>query len=167
MLKKSIILLFIIVASIHVNAQEGWFKQKINEKVTVNFPYEPKKINDMNYGINKDGVIYLVTFIDILKATGMKKEDFDSGVTTQQFADDFASGLIGTMSGYSFGKTKIAVVKDAPAYQMSGRNEEKKTNTYLNIVFVDGIAYSISCYIPDGKLEKYKDTFLTNIHITK
>lgn len=155
------------VACIYANAQEGWFKQKISEKVTVNFPAEPKKINEMNYGINKDGVIYLVTFVDVLKATGMKKEDFDIGLPTQQFADDFSTGLIGTMTGYTFGKTKVNIVKEHTAYQMSGRNEEKKTNVYLNIVFVDGIAYSISCYIPDEKTDKYKDTFLSNIQITK
>lgn len=167
MLKKSILLLFVAFASFTVKAQEGWFKQKIDEKVTVNFPFEPKKINEMNYGINKDGVIYLVTFIDILKSTGMKKEDFDAGVSTQQFADEFASGLIGTMSGYTFGTTKITTAKDYPAYQMSGRNEEKKTNVYLNIVFINGIAYSISCYVPDGKEIKFKDIFLSNIFVSK
>jgi len=167
MLKKSILFFFIVIASFSVKAQEGWFTQKIDEKVTVNFPFEPKKINEQNYGINKDGVIYLVTFINILKATGMTKEDFDAGVSKQQFADDFAGGLIGKMPGYTFGKTKVTTSKDYPAYQMSGRNDEKKINIYLNIVFINGIAYSISCYVPDGKEIRFKDIFLTNIFVSK
>ncbi|TKC10595.1 hypothetical protein FA048_10470 [Pedobacter polaris] len=168
MLKKSILILFLSVLSVCVNAQEGWFKQKISEKVSVTFPLEPKKINEQNYGIkDAEGVVYLVSFVDLLKATGMPLNEFNEKIKAQQFADDFMGGLTPTMPKFIFKAAKISTLKGYTAYQVIGRDEPNKSTIAMNIVFVDGIAYSITNIITDGKNTKNRDIFLTNISITK
>jgi hypothetical protein len=165
MLKKSILCFLLLSMSIFVHAQEQWFLQKINDKVSINFPAEPKKINEQNIGINKDDVIYLVTFIDLLKATGMTLEDFNSKIGAQEFADEFMSGLTPTMPKFKFGSAKINNVKGYTAYLVQGRDEETKKAVHMNIVFIDGTAYSITSIIEDGKDPRNKDKFLNEIYI--
>ncbi len=167
MLKKSTLILFLSIASIYANAQTGWFKQKINDKVTVGFPIEPKKINDQNIGINKDGVVYLVTYLDLLKATGLTSEVFNQSVTTQDFADEFLDGMAPTMPKYKFEKIKIITLKNQPTYQITGRDEVNKTTVYMNAVFVDGMVYNLTTVLPDGKSSKDKEIFSTFIEISK
>lgn len=167
MLKTATLLLFLATATICTNAQEKWFNQKISDKVSVNFPAEPKKINENNIGVNKDDVVYLITFIDLLKVTGMTKEDFNTNVIAQEFADEFMGGLAPTMPKFKFSTAKVTTIKDCPAYQVTGRNEEGKISVYMNIIFVDGVAHSLTCILPDGKDIKNKDKFLGEIYIAK
>ncbi|MFD0940989.1 hypothetical protein [Pedobacter boryungensis] len=166
MLKKSILLLFVVVSSIQVNAQKDWFKQKINDKVSVNFPIEPKKINEQSYGVrDQDNVVYLVSVVDLLKTTGLSLEDFNAGVVKQTFADEFMEGLMPTMAKYTFKPAKIIAVKGNTAYSVFGRDDVNKNTLYMNIVFVDGIAYSITSILPDGKDFKNISTYLNEIYI--
>jgi hypothetical protein len=166
MLKKSILLLFIVVSSIYANAQKDWFKQKFTDKVSVNFPVEPKKINEQNYGVrDNDNVIFLVTHIDLLKSTGMGLEEFNKNIIIQQFADEFMGGLSPTMPKYTFKTVKIGTIKGNTAYSVSGRDDVNKSTIYMNIVFVDGTAYSLTSIVPDGKDLKNTNTFLNEIYI--
>jgi len=168
MLKKCTFILFLSVISICVNAQEGWFKQKVSDKVTINFPIEPKKLNEQSYGgKGTDGVVYVVSSVDLLKATGMALADFNTQVKTQEFADEFMSGLTPTMSKFTFMSAKITTLKSNTAYYVTGRDETNKTTIYMNIVFVDGTGHSITSIVPDGKSTKNTDIFLTNIFISK
>lgn len=168
MLKKSILILFLSVLSIYVNAQEGWFKQKINEKVTVNFPAEPQKLSDSNYGIkDKDDVIFLVSFVDLLGPSGLSLEEFNKNVVLQSWANDFMAGLAPTLSKYVFKSAIISTLKGYTTYYITGRDDTNKSTIYMNIFFVNGISYSITSIVPDGKNTKNTDIFLTNIVISK
>ncbi|WP_316767789.1 hypothetical protein [Pedobacter frigiditerrae] len=168
MLKKSILILFLSVVSIYVNAQEGWFKQKINDKVTVNFPVESKKINENSYGIrDKDDVVFLVSSVDLLKITNLSLEEFNKNIVLQSWADEFMAGLTPTMPKFAFKTAEIIKLKGQTAYHVTGRDDAAKTTVYMNIVFVDGTAHSVTSLVPDGKSTKNTDLFLTNIFISK
>jgi hypothetical protein len=161
MLKTTTLVLFLVVASICANAQEKWFRQKISEKVSVNFPVEPKKINDNTYAIkDKDSVVFALTYVDIIKLTGMDIETFNSGIATQAFADGFMNGLTPTMPQYTFAPVKITSIKDYTTYQITGRDDANKRTVFMNVVFVDGIAHSLTCFYFDGQNIKNKDKFL-------
>ena len=168
MLKKSFLVLLIAIISVCANGQEGWFPQKIRDRVTVTFPYQAQKINEQNFGVKaEDGTIYLVSFVDLLKATEMSLAAFNQDVVTQKFADEFLAGLAPTMAKYTFKPAKIIKVKDNNAYQIVGRDEVNKSTISMNIVFVDGYAYSITHIMTDGKEIRFKDIFLNNISVTK
>lgn len=168
MLKKVLIILFISVTVTSVSAQEGWFKQKINEKVTVNFPLQPKIINEQSYGVkDKDDVVFLVSSVDLLNITKLSLEEFNKNVVLQSWADQFMEGLTPTMPKFIFKSAKIITLKNQPAYYVTGRDDAGKSTVYINIVFVDGTAHSITSLVPDGKSTKNTDIFLTNIIIGK
>lgn len=161
MLKTSTLVLFLVVASICTNAQEKWFSQKISDKVSVNFPGEPKKLSESSYGVNaKDSTVYVVSIVDLLKATGMDAATFNTNVVTQEFADGFMEGLAPTMPKFAFKTANIIKVKGLPAYEIIGRSDENKKTIYMTAVFVDGIAHTLACLIADGKDTKNKDRFI-------
>lgn len=166
MLRKTTIVLFLAIASLYTNAQDKWFSQKINDKVTVNFPIEPKKLNEVNYGVrDNNNVVFLVTTVDLLKVTGLSLEEFNKNIVEQKWADEFMAGLIPTMPKYTFKSAKITTVKGNTAYWVSGRDEEGKTTIFMNLVFVDGNVHNIASIVPDGIDTKNKDRFLTEIYI--
>jgi hypothetical protein len=168
MFKKSVLILFLSFVSIYVNAQEGWFKQKINEKVTVNFPIECKKINDNSYGIkNQDDVVFLISSVDLLKITNLSLEEFNKNVVLQSWANEFMDGLTPTMPKFTFKAAEIITLKGQTAYHVIGRDEAGKSTIFMNIVFVDGTAHSLTSLVPDGKSTKNTDIFLTNISVNK
>jgi hypothetical protein len=161
MLKTSTLVLFLTIVSICANAQEKWFSQKVSDKVTVNFPGEPKKLSDVSYGYNaKDSTVFVVSIVDLLKATGMDLATFNSNVETQEFADGFMEGLTPTMARFSFRTAKIIKIKNLPAYEIVGRADDLKKTIYMNVVFVDGVAHTLACLIGDGKDTKNKDKFI-------
>jgi hypothetical protein len=166
MLKKSILFLLLLTTSILAQAQEKWFLQKINDKVSVNFPQESKKMGENSFGINtKDSTIYVVSVVDLLTAIGMNLTTFNAEVETQGFVDGFMEGLTPTMPQYKFSPTKVIKVKGLPAYEIMGRNEERKNTVYMTVVFVDGVSYTLACLLADGKDPRNKDKFLNEIYI--
>ncbi len=89
MLKTATLVLFLGLATICVKAQKKWFMQKVSENVSVNFPGEPKKFSDVSYGYNgNDSTVYVVSIVDLLKATGMDLSTFNTNVVTQELRMD-------------------------------------------------------------------------------
>lgn len=168
MLKKSTLVLFLALASFLSNAQEGWVKQKINAKVTVGFPLAPKKVNENSYVVkDADENIYITTTLDMLAVTKMSLEEFNTGIVTQEFADEFLNGLAPSMPAYTFKAIKITKIKDQTVYQVEGRDDKNQATIYFNIFFIDGTSHSLTCIYKDGKPSRARDLFLTNIYISK
>lgn len=168
MLRKSFILLFLTANCLFLHAQENWFQHKANDKITIGFPSQPKKVTESSYFLkDTTGVIYGVSVIDIAKSINMEADAFNDAVVTQEFADQFLEGLAPTMPKYTFKPIKIVRLKNYPTYYIEGRDDVNKTTAYFNSVFIDGVSYNLTCILPDGKSGKNKDIFLTNISISK
>ncbi|WP_410220823.1 hypothetical protein [Pedobacter sp.] len=161
-----LILVFLCLSSI-TYAQDGWFKQKINNKITVSFPTEPKKLNETSYALNQDNIIYAAYFVDLLKVTSLSLETFNKSIISQEYADEFLKGLAPSFPKYVFEKPKIYNFQNCTSYAIYGKNSADKLTIQMNIVFVDGIAYTAGCILPDNKESKLKDLFLANINISK
>ncbi|MCJ0743153.1 hypothetical protein [Pedobacter montanisoli] len=162
----SLILFFLCLSSI-TNAQDGWFKQKISNRITVSFPTEPKKINETSFGLNQDDIIYATSFVDLLKVTSLSLEAFNKSVISQEYADEFLEGLAPSFPKYVFEKPKIYNFQSCTSYTIYGKDSVNRSTIHINIVFVDGIAYTVGCILPENKDSKLKDLFLANINISK
>lgn len=161
MLKKSILLLLLVVASSYVNAQDKWFMVKVSDKVSVNFPLEPKKLNENSHGIkDADGVVYVLTVIDLLKVTNMDAPTFSTEVKKQTFADEFMEGFKPSFPKYVFKAAQIINIKGHTAYRIVGRNEADKLTVTMSVVFVDGVAHNLSSIVPDGKSRANADKYI-------
>ncbi|MGM9479300.1 hypothetical protein ACS5PU_22955 [Pedobacter sp. GSP4] len=168
MFKKSTLILLLVLGVVKLNAQDKWFKQQIDEKVSVSFPKQPKKVNEISYGMRDSiGVIFTNSMVNLLKITQLDLETLNSEIEKQQFADDFVTGIGTSFPKYKFEKAKIITVKGQRAYGVVARDEESKRNLYMNVCFLDGVSYSLTCIVPDGISIKDKDLFLNAISFKK
>jgi hypothetical protein len=166
-LHKIILTLIFSCLSTILYAQEGWFTQKIGDRVAVNFPLEPKKLNETSYGIKKDDIIFITSFVNLLKITDLSLVELNKSIAVQEYADEFLKGLAPSFPTYVFEKTKIYKFQNHTSYSMFGDDKLNGLTIHMNIVFVDGIAFSASCILPNNSDSKQKNLFLANINISK
>ena len=164
MLKKTTLILLLVIGVIELNAQSKWFKQQINEKVSVSFPIQPRKVNETSYAVkDSTGIIYISSRVELLPITQLDLATFNAEIEKQKFADDFVVGISGSFPEYKFENPKLIMVSGQRAYAVVARDEVNKLNLFMHVCFLDGTSYSFSCIVPDGKNIKYKDMFLSTI----
>jgi len=163
-LKKTTLILLLVIGVIELNAQSKWFKQQINEKVSVSFPIQPRKVNETSYAVkDSTGIIYISSRVELLPITQLDLATFNAEIEKQKFADDFVVGISGSFPEYKFENPKLIMVSGQRAYAVVARDEVNKLNLFMHVCFLDGTSYSFSCIVPDGKNIKYKDMFLSTI----
>ncbi|RZL50274.1 MAG: hypothetical protein EOP00_05155 [Pedobacter sp.] len=170
MLKKSILFLLLSVVTLCVSAQDGWYKQKINDNVSVNFPAEVKKLNEQSYGFkDKNGVVFVVSSVDLLKITDQDLATFNTNLETKLWMDEFVEGIAQSMKKFKFMSANKVKVKGFTAYDLKAINEEAQTNLFMKVVFVNGTSHSLTCLVPDAnKITPEIEKFLAGeIYVTK
>ncbi|WP_316829759.1 hypothetical protein [Pedobacter aquatilis] len=168
MFRKYFCLFFFLILSIAVNAQQNWFNQKLGDKISISFPKKPVKASETSYGVKDDeGVIFAASMADIAKAINFDKAAFDSVVVEQDFANEFLEGFKPSMPKYTFGPVSISNLTGKTSYQFEGRDEVNKSRVYFITIFIDGVAYSFTCILPDGKSILNKNIFFKGITISK
>jgi len=168
MLKKTTLILLLVTGAIKLHAQEKWFVRQISEKVSVSFPKQPKKINEISYGIkDSTGTIFTTSIVNLLSIVKLDLTALNAEIEKQQFADDFVSGISTSFPKYKFEQAKIITVKGQRAYGVMAKDEENKQNLYMRICFLDGISYGLTCILPDGTNYNDKDLFLNSISFKK
>jgi len=164
MLKKTTLLLLLVIGAVKLNAQSKWFKQQINENVSVSFPIQPKKVNETSYAVkDSTGTIYVSSRVDLLPITQLDLTTLNAEIETQVFADEFVVGISGSFPKYKFENPKLIMVSGQRTYAVTARDEENKLSLYMNVCFLEGTSYSFTCILPDGKSIRNKDTFLSTI----
>ncbi|SER46231.1 hypothetical protein [Pedobacter rhizosphaerae] len=166
MFKKLIVISLLSMVCLHVKAQQKWFQQQIAERVSINFPTQPRKLNEISYGLkDTSGIVYVSSIVDLLKSTKLDLPTFNEEIEKQEFADDFGIGVSGSFPKYKFGLTKLIMVQGKRAYTMEARSDENKSNLFMLVCFLDGISYTFTCIVPDGKSLKNKDIYLSTVSI--
>jgi hypothetical protein len=166
MVKKIALVALLILTSLQIWAQEGWVKQQLSDRVTVSFPLTPSKINDNSFGAkDAEGTTLVAMAMDLAKMMEMPVAKFNEKVATTDFAEIFYRNFTPTLPNYVFKPLKITELKGQPCYQLIGRSEQIKRTVYINVVFVDGISYSLSAIQADGASLQNKDLFLSNITV--
>ncbi len=166
MFKSLLLIALFFGLSISVNAQEGWFKQLFNEKVTIGFPAEGKRTSESTY-VFKDsiGSVYGLVMVPLDKKSFVGKTTTDTLVVRYKFIDMVVENLKAKMPKYTIGAVKINKLNDLKIYHLEGVNTENKSSVFVNMVLVDDISYSLMCILADSADTKNKDIFLNNITI--
>ena len=168
-MRKNLILMTLLLAtSTIVNAQEGWFKQLFNEKVTIGFPLEGKRASESTY-IAKDslGAVYGVVMAPLDQKSFTGQTATDSVMVRYKFIDIIVNELKAKMPTYAIGDVKISKLNDLKVYHLEGINAENKSQVFVNIFLINDISYSLTCFLPNGTNPKNKDLFLSNIMVEK
>lgn len=167
-MKRATLICFLLFTSVFAFAQKNWVKQKLTNRVTVSFPTAPSKTAGTTFALkDTTNTVYTVTYSFIAQNLKIDEKAFSKLVTTEEFASEFQNSLHATLSGYNLEPIKIKQNKNYVSYITEGKNEDEKKSIFMHIVFVDGIYYSLSVVIPEGKSFNNKDIFLHNFQITK
>ena len=168
MIKNILSILTILTATITVNAQENWVKQKIGDKLTLNFPVEAKKVNESTY-LAKDstGTVYGVVIMEIDQSAYKTTLSSDTLLTRLKFIDEVVASVKSKMPKYAIGNIKVAQNNTIKSYLLEGINAENKSTVYLNIFLVGDVSYSLTCFVPDGVDNSNKNYFLSNFTVAK
>lgn len=167
-MKRATLICFLLLTSVFAFAQKNWVKQKLTNRLTVAFPAAASKTAGTTFALkDTTGIIYTATYSFIAQNLKIDQRAFSKLVTTNEFSSEFLSGLQTTLAGYNLQEIKIKQHKNYVSYTTEGKNEEEHKSIFLNIIFVDGIYYSLSCVLPDGQNLQNKDIFLNSFQLTK
>ncbi|WP_113662786.1 hypothetical protein [Pedobacter nanyangensis] len=167
-MRKIILSCFIAFFTIGAFAQKNWAKQRLTSRFTASFPAAPSQTASTTFALkDSTSAIYTATYSFIAKNLKVEERIFEKLAATNEFAGEFLSTLQATLPQYSLEKLQLKQHKNYVNYLTSGRNETEKKTIYMNIVFVDGVYYCLSCIVPDGEKLDKKDTFLNAFQITK
>lgn len=167
-MKRIALICVLALWSAVVFAQKNWVKQKLTSHFTASFPSAPRQMASTTFAL-KDSthVIYTATYSFIAQNLKVEEKVFEKLAATNEFAGEFLSTLQATLPQYSLEKLQLKQHKNYVNYLTSGRNETEKKTIFMNIVFVNGVYYSLSCIIPDGEKLDNKDTFLNGFQLTR
>lgn len=165
-MKKNLLLALLISFTSYASAQTGWIKQKFGDKLTISFPSEPKKANESTY-IAKDstGTVYGVVIMEIDPSAYKTTLSSDTLLVRLKFIDEVVGSIKSKMPKYTIGDLKKGEQNKIKTYSLEGVNPENKSTVHLNILMVDNVSYSLTCFLPAGVDNKNKDAFLKNFTI--
>lgn len=168
MFKKLSIVAILISLNLYANAQKDWVKQKFDDKLTISFPAEAKKVTESTY-IARDstGTVFGVVVVPIDKSSFLEATSTDSLLTRIKFIDVVVGGIKTKMPKYAIGDIKVSQVNNVKTYSLEGVNDENKSTVYINIFLVNDISYSLTCFVPAGISPANKDIFFKGFSITK
>lgn len=166
MLKRPLFILLITLTCFIANAQTGWVKHKFGDKLTINFPSEPKKANESTY-IAKDstGTVYGVVIMEIDPSAYKTTLSSDTLLVRLKFIDEVVGSIKSKMPKYTIGDLKKGQQNKIKTYSLEGVNPENKSTVHLNILMIDNVSYSLTCFLPAGVDNKNKDAFLKSFTV--
>ncbi|WP_461790130.1 hypothetical protein [Pedobacter sp.] len=167
-MKKFAILSFLLLISCAIFAQKKWHTQKLTNKFTANFPSAPAKTAGTTFALkDSTNTIFTATYSFIAQNLKIDERAFSKLVTTTEFANEFLSSLQTTLPQYELADIRVKQHKNYVSYQTEGKSDTQQKSIFLNIIFVDGIYYSLSCAIPNGQNQDNKDIFLQSFKVSK
>lgn len=168
MLKKLYLIAILTGLNLCAIAQKNWIKQKFDDKLTIAFPAEAKKVSESTY-IARDstGSVFGVVIVPIDKSSFLEASNTDSLLTRIKFLDAVVGGIKAKMPKYAIGDIKVNQINNMKTYSLEGINEENKSTVYINIFLLNDISYSLTCFVPAGINLTNKDTFLKGFTISK
>src|ERR1700761_3041696 len=102
-MKKIQLLLIITLISVTATyAQAGWVDYKVDNKISVKLPSEPKNVQEGTViGMAKDSTVCVVTLVDFQKTAQLDSAALVPLLGTQEFADGIKTGMLGEMPGFT------------------------------------------------------------------
>lgn len=166
-MKKTLFLSIFICSFIRVaSAQTTWIDYKVDEKISVKLPVQPKTIQGNVYATDKDSSMYIIAIIDFLKVTGVDSVAMAPMEPTPQFGDQLKTGMLSQMPGYTLGDVKIYKWHGHYTYKGEGSNAGKKLKTYVYMICWGNTMYSLMVIAPEKNPIKGKDDFFASLKAT-
>ncbi|RZK52391.1 MAG: hypothetical protein EOO91_19415, partial [Pedobacter sp.] len=113
MLKKLFLVAILTGLNLYAVAQKDWIKQKFDDKLTIAFPAETKKVSESTF-IARDstGTVFGVVVVPIDKSSFLEATSTDSLLTRIKFLDVVVGGIKAKMPKYAIGDIKVSQVNN-------------------------------------------------------
>jgi hypothetical protein len=152
-----IVLLFAVKA---LQAQDAWVTHKIDNRVSVKFPNQPKEVNPGCFvSTDKDSTVYFFLGLD------MKMLDIDSTHLEEYYHTPEGLGHLKQIITRGFpdsdiGDLKIGTWKGLTSYTTSGINTSTQKKIYVFMfIMTNKKLYIQFISIPNGKSTKARDDY--------
>jgi hypothetical protein len=164
MKKPFLLLIAAIMAASFAHAQNAWVTYKIDNRLSVKVPDQPKEINGgATMSMDNDSLIYLTILVDFVKSANIDSTALAPLLPTQEFADGLKTGMLSKMEGSTLGDVKIGKWNNYYCYNIEGENADKKLKLYTFLVVIGNNLYGLMVLVPDTKSSKGKDDFFNSL----
>ena len=171
MKKTFYLLLFVLLASVAAKAQTGWITKKLDDKLSIKFPSEPKLTNNNGLDIytakGKDSVGYIANVVDFKVVANLDSATLASMKDSPMFADQIKSGMSGSMPNFTLGDIAIGKWKTYTTYTIAGTGNTKKDKILIYMLLIGTKMYTLSCLIPPTLVTKNNEVFFGSTEILK
>ncbi len=161
MKKISLILLIAILTANIALGQSDWINYKIDSKLSVKLPAQPKPVKGGFFAMDKDSLVYFFLKADV----GIDSVELMSLAPTAEFAEHYKMGVSQKMPGTRLGDVNIGKWNGYVCYNIAGVNDTNKKKIYIFVIVVGDKMYSFGTIIPGNKSEKGKDEFFNSLFI--
>jgi hypothetical protein len=168
MKKTGLLLLLILLVSVGFS-QKSWTRTKIDDIVSVEMPVVPEKKEAQGMiiytGKGADSISYAVNIIDFA-SFGMDSAMLQSMVKQEMFMEQFKGGITQQTKGAEIKDSKIVTVGAYTAYDIliEFENEGKKMITYSFNLFIGSKDYSFVIAALSGvDISAQKEKFVKSI----
>ena len=164
-MKKFLLLLMVSVSVITIaNAQNTWINYKIDSKLSIKVPNEPKTIDENSVlSSDNDGAAYVITIADFEKLAGLDSAKLAPMANTPDFASSLRTGMLSKMPGYTLGDVKVGNWHGYICYTVEGGNEASKIKVYTFMILIGSKLYGLSAIAPDSLSFTGKDDFFASV----
>jgi hypothetical protein len=164
-MKKNLLLLIVFTLVITVTkAQNTWINYKIDSKLSIKVPNEPKQIDENSVlASDNDGAAYIITIADFQKLAGLDSAKIAPMANTPDFASSLRTGMLSKMPGYTLGDVKIGTWHGYVCYNVEGGNDASKIKVYTFMILIASKLYGLSVVVPDSLAFTGKDDFFASV----
>jgi len=167
-MKKYYFLVVTIICSIIVaHAQTNWIDYKIDNRVSVKIPSQPKKIDEFNVmASDMSGSVYVLGAVDLAISDGTDSAKLVTLAPTAEYAKMMRTKLIESLPGFEMGDIKTGLWNQHNAYYLNGVYLATKGKVYMFLFIIGSKLYSLTAITPENSSGQAKEDFFasTTLH---
>lgn len=166
-MKKAFTLLVIIISPMCLLAQQKWVSVKVDDRITVGFPFAPKKIDSNCYmSVEADSSkVYALYILDLKEELGADSAMIDQVKNKPDFASGLGQIAVKSVKGLKISEVKIGSLQGFTSYTTSGTDIQGKIYQLLMLIvgskFYTFMEFRVS-RIKDEKAEQFFSTIKIN-----
>lgn len=161
--------IYTIIATIVVNyclpAQtNSWFTQKLDDKISIQFPNKPTTTDEGKVYLlfDSDSTVYTANVTD-LGLMGLDSAMLAAQVETEDFKEQFKMGLTMQMPALEIKELTTEKWKCYTTYLLKGTYDERNALVFFKCVFINTNMYTLFCIVDAKKSTANKEQFFNSV----
>jgi hypothetical protein len=161
--------IYTLIATIVVNCclfaqTNSWFTQKLDDKISIQFPNKPTTSDEGKVYLlfDNDSTVYTANVTD-LGLMGLDSAMLAEQVETEEFKEQFKMGLAMQIPGIEIKEMTTEKWKGYTTYLLKGTYDERKALVFFKCVFINNNMYTLFCIADAKKSLANKEQFFNSV----